>query len=633
MNSNLKLSSSTTLDDDESSVDIIDIESITQNEIESVKEIFKTMTQRRYERKFLGTDTFSTTSRKISFLFILSLGGYLFGLIIKYFTNIIENDQQSSIDETTNSFGVFLIQQLNEILIMIVMTISITLSLHILRPFIVVLMFELYWFTILFFLLEAYNSFSLTILSILILVIIVLITLLFSTFFSTILKHIPLFIFLRPTIVSVEESSKGFRRYILETTNFLTRKKKKYTLEGKLNNSSLEGTIVWVDNQMLGESLTGEWRNKMLVGPFESIIIGQRSLIHSVTLMAFNSKFYQGIISFHYSLISVECCYSGTILYNLPKVTQIYSKKCQCIGDCTCCRDIIEDIHSVKETSTIDSLNVQLNENTNMINVSSSSKELNEVTLRISKRSDSKMKAIKISGLEEESKLAIIYLTGSIHKEQRQKEFAQFLALAKFPETVFPIICHLSQNNETPDYDDPYLHIAFSNLLQSILSTQTQHISIIATSDTLLFLFKSYSLWSTLINDSIHIDNLIVINPIDIPTINYSRYKKDWISLFTLCKRTTIYSLTSSLAAIHLLEFILKVKRSLHLNSSFEKLDIIDVDDLDQTNYFSLNEVFIQDIVELLLFNKPARLRMTSLQQYSSNFFKFSLVPKFVRMV
>ncbi|ELP83834.1 hypothetical protein EIN_197670 [Entamoeba invadens IP1] len=539
-------------EEEEVGITDIDVESISQNEIESVQKIFKTMKRRRLERKFYGVDFLSTTSMKTSVVFLISLLIYFIGIVVKFFVE--RREETSGSVEEDSSFKQFLTKYINEEIIMILLTVFVIFSLRVVRPLLVVLMFELYWFCIVFFWNEFYNSFVTIMVCLLCLLIAVILTILSSSIFLFVIRHLPVLYFLSPVITSINESTKGVRRYNLQTKNLITRKVQSYTLEGRTEGSCVEGSIVWGDNENYGETLTGIWKNGQLVGPFESSIIGVRSLVKSVPIISYEAYNDRGIFTLVYSLISVECCYSGKMLYNLPSVTKVHERVCQCVGDCHCASEFFEEIGSDSEESSMDMVNVQFDHINKSIVLPGMSNvcegNLEKISLRIKKRTDSKMRTITVSGIDtSDMKQCLIFLTGSIHKEQRQKEFAQFLALSKLPKSVTPVLVNLSQNGEMPDYNDSYLHVAFSNVLQSIILAQTKKINIFAMGDTIIFLFKAYYLFRTLLVENVQIENLMIVNPFDIPELLYNEHKRACISLFMNVKRITLYSNTFSVSA------------------------------------------------------------------------------------
>ncbi|KAL7713261.1 Uncharacterized protein QTN25_009109 [Entamoeba marina] len=622
-------------ENDVESINIVPYDSLLNNEISAVKTVFQTMTRRRYDRELFGVDIYHSTTKKFTIFFIVSFLIYCCLQIVFYFTTFQHEDiSQSSSDisssETVDkhNFITFIQEYGTESLIMIVMTLGIIFSLEIIRPLVAITLVELYWFIIIYFSLQCYNDFTTNVTSITAFILVVAVTLTFGSLFHRTTLFIPSIFIPQLSIVTVEESSKDVRRYTLQTTSLILRKKKKYTLEGTMKNNSFDGTIVWVDNQPFGESLTGEWKDGKLVGPFESSVFGQRSLIRSVSLLSYEMQRIKGEFYYNFTLNTAESCYSGKMFYNLPSVSQIYKHRCSCVGDCSCVQSFLDDIHVFREEGNTDSVNIRLDDSNGSLNVSG---VMNEGF--IIPDNCMKMRTIKVLGVDEVvTKQCVLYLCGTMDGDQSLKDYGQFLTLAKLPNHIVPIFFSLSKQNEAPDYNDTYLHLAFGNLLQSIISSNITHLHIFASGNTFIFLMKSYYLWRTLLQSNIVLDNLIIINPDGIQKLKYSEFKKECLRILQHTKHTTLYSQTSSSSSIQLLRFLVNVREHSH-SGQFDTVDIIDVDDLEDSNYFSINEVFIQDVVELILYNKPAKLRSRGLQQYDNNFFKFSLVPQFVRMV
>ena len=167
-----------------------------------------------------------------------------------------------------------------------------------------------------FFIAEAYNKIIVAVSAVFMFVGLILVTLILSALLKRIIRYIPRILLMKPIITTIKETTEGVRRYTLVAKSFFHRSSKStYTLEGRVVNGEIDGTIAWVDNEPLGETLTGEWRGGMLVGLSVSSVIGQRSLIRTVPIVSFDYSFDQGRANYVYSLNSVECCYSGNMLY------------------------------------------------------------------------------------------------------------------------------------------------------------------------------------------------------------------------------------------------------------------------------------------------------------------------------
>lgn len=110
---------------------------------------------------------------------------------------------------------------------------------------------------------------------------------------------------------------------------------------------------------------------------------------------------------------------------------------------------------------------------------------------------------------------------------------------------------------------------------------------------------KSQYLWKALLHSAV-IDDMVVVNPDNIPVVNFNKFQNQCYELLETVNHTTIYSSTSSDATINLITFMVKTKYHSGANKPFDTVDIIDVDDLDQNDYFSFNEIFIQDAIELI---------------------------------
>lgn len=139
-------------------------------------------------------------------------------------------------------------------------------------------------------------------------------------------------------------------------------------------------------------------------------------------------------------------------------------------------------LHTTNEVTSQESMDVTIdpsNKSFVLSHIGCMPEDCKELTIQLVQKGG--MNTLRVKGVDEDdTKHCMLFLTSSVNKTQRLMEISQFLALAKFPDRFIPVVVNLSQHGESPDFDDVYLHIGFSTVLQSVISSNVKHIHLFA---------------------------------------------------------------------------------------------------------------------------------------------------------